>query len=66
MAANDQQDSRLRGYTASGCKITLVSSRRSGNISHLPNYVDTSSKSRNWGKDLSPFIVGPVDLYDGM
>ena len=59
-------NSRLRGYTPSGCKITLVSSRRSGKIAHLKNYLDTSSQSKTWGKNLSPFLVGPVDLYDGM
>lgn len=66
MDDSDPKDNRLRGYTSSGCKITLVSSRRSSKISHLKNYVDTSSQSKGWGKGLSPFLVGPADLYDGM
>ena len=34
----------------------------------LPEYcnvVNTTSRSDNWSKGLSPFHLGPVDLYDG-
>lgn len=27
--------------------------------------VDTTSRSRNWSRELSPFLLGPVELYDG-
>lgn len=27
--------------------------------------VDTTSKSTNWSKGLSPFFLGPIELYDG-
>jgi len=27
--------------------------------------IDTTSRSRNWSRGLSPFFLGPVDLYDG-
>jgi len=27
--------------------------------------VNTTSRSTDWGKGLSPFFVGPIDLYDG-
>lgn len=27
--------------------------------------INTTSRSSNWSKGLSPFFVGPVDLYDG-
>lgn len=33
---------------------------------HVQKYaVDTTSHSKNWSKGLSPFFLGPVDLYDG-
>ncbi len=35
----------------------------------LPEYceaVNTTSRSDNWSKGLSPFHLGPVDLYDGL
>jgi hypothetical protein len=28
--------------------------------------IDTTSKSTNWSKGLSPFFLGPIDLYDDM
>lgn len=27
--------------------------------------IDTTSRSKNWTKGLSPFFLGPVDLYNG-
>jgi len=27
--------------------------------------VNTTSSSKNWSKELSPFYIGPVNLYDG-
>ena len=27
--------------------------------------IDTTSRSRTWSRGLSPFLVGPVELYDG-
>lgn len=27
--------------------------------------IDTTSRSKNFGKQFSPFFLGPVDLYDG-
>lgn len=31
----------------------------------VPGAIDTTSKSRTWSRGLSPFIIGPVDLYGG-
>lgn len=28
--------------------------------------INTTSRSKGWSKGLSPFILGPVELYDGM
>jgi len=28
--------------------------------------IDTTSRSKNWTRALSPFYLGPVELYDGM
>ncbi len=30
-----------------------------------PTHVDTTSRSDNWGRGLSPFLIGPCDLYPG-
>jgi len=30
-----------------------------------PESIDTTSRSRNWSRGLSPFILGPVPLYEG-
>lgn len=30
-----------------------------------PRCIDTTSRSRNWSRGLSPFLVGPVPLYKG-
>jgi hypothetical protein len=27
--------------------------------------INTTSKSNNWSKDLSPFFLGPIELYNG-
>jgi hypothetical protein len=32
---------------------------------NLPNFVNTTSISKSFGKGLSPFFLGPVPLYDG-
>jgi len=29
------------------------------------NIINTTSRSQNWSRGLSPFVCGPVDLYDG-
>ena len=31
----------------------------------IPGAIDTTSRSRNWSRGLSPFFLGPVELYDG-
>ena len=28
-------------------------------------YIDTTSKAAGWSKELSPFYLGPVELYNG-
>lgn len=28
--------------------------------------IDATSRSKNWTRGLSPFFIGPVDLYDGL
>ncbi len=33
--------------------------------SKIKNYINTTSRSTTWSKGLSPFFLGPVDLYDG-
>ena len=30
-----------------------------------PTHVDTTSRSRTWSRGLSPFFIGPCDLYEG-
>jgi hypothetical protein len=30
-----------------------------------PTHVDTTSRSQNWSRGLSPFLIGPCDLYPG-
>jgi len=30
------------------------------------NVINTTSRSKNWSQGLSPFILGPVPLWDGM
>lgn len=34
---------------------------------YLPNsiIINTTSRSDNWSRGLSPFLVGPIHLYDG-
>lgn len=34
-------------------------------IERPPGTIDTTSHSRTWSRGLSPFLLGPVDLYDG-
>jgi len=29
------------------------------------NLINTTSRSDNWSRGLSPFLIGPLDLYDG-
>lgn len=65
MCAAVSEDQRLNGMTASGCRIRLVRSSKAGDLAKQPNFVNTSSQSKTWGKNLSPFIAGPVNLYDG-
>ena len=31
---------------------------------HIGEYINTTSKSNNWSKGLSPFFLGPCELYD--
>lgn len=31
----------------------------------VTDYINTTSRSGNWSVGLSPFYLGPVDLYDG-
>jgi hypothetical protein len=31
-----------------------------------PDTINTTSRSRTWSQGLSPFIVGPVEMYDGL
>ena len=28
-------------------------------------YINTTSRSKNWTRELSPFFLGPIELYDG-
>jgi len=35
------------------------------NPSKYKNVIDTTLHSKGWGRGLSPFFVGPVQLYDG-
>lgn len=28
--------------------------------------INTTSRSKNWSRELSPFVLGPVDLYAGL
>lgn len=35
------------------------------NVSDEDLVVNTTSSSTNWSRALSPFLLGPVDLYDG-
>lgn len=65
MCAAVTENQRLKGKTASGCQIRLIRSSKAGDLANQSNFVNTSSQSKNWGKNLSPFIAGPVDLYDG-
>lgn len=30
---------------------------------YIGNYIDTTSRAKGWEKGLSPFVLGPVDLY---
>ena len=30
-----------------------------------PDVIDTTSRSKNWSRGLSPFFLGPVPLYEG-
>lgn len=36
-------------------------------VKNYPNHhvVNTTSRSTDWGRNLSPFLLGPVTLYDG-
>lgn len=31
----------------------------------VKNYINTTSRSKNWSRGLSPFFLGPVELYNG-
>lgn len=42
--------------------ITVIS--YSTKLSKNATVVDTTSRSTNWSRDLSPFYLGPIDLYD--
>lgn len=33
--------------------------------SFLPNFINTTSRSKTWSIGLSPFYLGPIELYDG-
>lgn len=33
--------------------------------SKVKDFINTTSRSNNWSKGLSPFFLGPVELYDG-
>jgi hypothetical protein len=66
MSSSLNVDARLKGRTANGCLIKLVRASKAGQLAKQGNFLDTSSQSKTWGKNLSPFIAGPVDLYDGM
>jgi hypothetical protein len=33
--------------------------------SKVKDFINTTSRSGNWSKGLSPFFLGPVDLYGG-
>jgi hypothetical protein len=32
----------------------------------IKEYINTTSRSTNWSRGLSPFLLGPVELYNGM
>jgi hypothetical protein len=57
---------------AKGCEIRILGPNElrvkdlgSSNLSKLPNFVNTTSRSTNWSVKLSPFFLGPIPLYDG-
>lgn len=45
--------------------IRIVSYKESPMYSRDENFVNTTSRSDNWGIGLSPFLNGPCPLYDG-
>lgn len=46
--------------------ITLIGySECPSGESFLPNFINTTSRSKTWSVGLSPFFLGPVELYDG-
>jgi hypothetical protein len=45
--------------------ITLGPNECPAQYSTLPNFVNCTSHSKDFGKGLSPFLIGPVELYSG-
>lgn len=45
--------------------MTIYVERYNAKIPDNAICVNTTSRSNNWSRDLSPFVLGPVDLYNG-
>ncbi len=45
--------------------LHVIGGRDSQNLPDDANVINTTSRSHSWSVNLSPFFLGPVELYDG-